>query len=229
MNPSNQIDQFLGLAALTFAVFLVLAAAVEAVLEALRGILGQFIPALKGAVPLDAALVQASEFAPPGGEVAAQLNALRTTAQRMGKTVSSKVSQAVTTADSVLASAADIAKLPSNDRLTVANAMNQAAEMLAQSIDHYERRRILFLRLLSAALGILLCVLTPLDIFAILHDTGVTAFGRIAANQWNGNFGIGEVVTGIAAASGSSYWHDKIDKVRSLKNINQRLAAVTRS
>ena len=230
------MDDFLELVGLAFVIFLVLAAAVEAVMEVLRGFTGKLIPTLKGAISLDDALKQAQEFAPANGQLQARLNAIKTAADRIGADVSTRFTaaqQALDSAGEVLTGAAGMlsgTKIPEK-AAEVTNRITEAADDVAAKISEYERHRILILRLASAVIGIVIAVSAGVDVFQVLSEAGgaPSLFARIKDSYFIvRDLGVGEIITGIAASSGSSYWHDQLDKVRSLKNLQQQAAAIIR-
>ncbi|MGI5850087.1 MAG: hypothetical protein ACOX8Q_08520 [Christensenellales bacterium] len=61
--------------------------------------------------------------------------------------------------------------------------------------------------LITAAMGMLLCVIFRIDMFGALGFTGGTAAATIT----------GQLFTGIAAGSGSNFVHDLIDRLKAKK------------
>lgn len=211
-------DQVLGLAAVLITVLLVLAAAIESVLETLRGFTGKLIPSLKGAMSLDEALKQAREFSDANGELEARLIAIKAAAERINYSIQTSVT-------SINAIAGQAAAAPGAPGASVTHILNDAANEVSSAIGDYERHRILILRVLSAAIGIGLAFLSGIDLLDFVG--AAPGLGSLQVEegpfQW-----VGEVITGVAASGGSSFWHDKLDRVRSVKNINQQLAALMR-
>jgi hypothetical protein len=159
------------------------------------------------------------EFAPAGGEVEARLSALKATAERMNV----DLTQVLTQSDTIIKNVNRTTNFSIPEVATMTREFNAAAEDLSKTIENYERRRILILRIASGVIGSVMCLITSLDIFDILAQAeGFSSLRGFADASY-----VGEAITGIAASSGSSYLHDKLDKVRSLKNVQQSLAGLT--
>jgi hypothetical protein len=148
------VDDLVGTASLLIIVLLVLAAAVESVLEALRGVAGQLIPSLKGAQSLDDALKLAREFSSQGGEVEAQLMAIRAAAERINYSIKRNL-------DGLDDIAAQLTEAPAS---SPTQRMNEAANEVSAAIGEYERRRILILRVVSALIGVGLAFMRVLSV-----------------------------------------------------------------
>jgi hypothetical protein len=209
------VDQLLGTASLLIIVLLVLAAAIESVLETLRGVAGQLLPSLKGAQSLDDALELAREFSAQGGAVEAQPMAIRAAAER----IRYSIKQNLDGLDDIAA------QLAGAQASSLTQRMNEAANEVSAAIGEYERRRILILRVVSAVIGVGLAFISGVDLLDLISSA--PGFGRLQMASGFPSW-IGEVVTGIAASSGSSFWHDQLDRVRSVKNVHQQLAALVR-
>jgi hypothetical protein len=204
---------------LLFFLFLVLAAAVEVILETFRGFLERFgFTWPKGKVSLEEALALAKEFAPDSKELNTKFEAVRTAAAQL-----SQKSQAKLTAlNDVKQHLTQAGVVPEK----LAGELNRIAGEVKAEIEKSERARIFILRLISAGIGCWLAWQTEFYIFDILaKDPNVgTMFPKMVGLK---NDIMNVLVGGMAAAAGSSYWHDKLDKVRSLKGAAENLKKAT--
>jgi hypothetical protein len=104
-------------------------------------------------------------------------------------------------------------------------------------LDANERRRIFVLRILSIGIAITLCGAVNIDAVRSMIQAYPSLFGGLSIYKIeliNGLTSVtplgftakylGIAITGIAAASGSSYWHDQLDKVRNLKGLTDQMA-----
>jgi hypothetical protein len=214
------MESFVALLGLMFFMFLVLAAAVEVILEMFRGLLERFgITWAKGKVSLDDALKLASEFAPDNTDLYTKIEAVKSAAQQITKTASSKIEE-LTKLQADLAGAG----VPVN---VIAAKLNEAANSVKNSLDNNERKRIFFLRLIAAGLGCLLAWLSGFYVFQTLAaDPKAQEMLGSVVDKLQGPW-VNILVAGFAAAAGSSYWHDQLDKVRSLKSVTQEIKKIT--
>ncbi|MEO0250585.1 MAG: hypothetical protein ABIN58_13895, partial [candidate division WOR-3 bacterium] len=103
--------------------------------------------------------------------------------------------------------------------------LNETANSVKDSLENAERKRIFFLRLISAGLGCLLVWLSGFYVFEILSKDPNAS--KWLTSEWLKTDLINILVGGLAAAAGSSYWHDQLDKVRSLKSATQEIKKIT--
>jgi hypothetical protein len=210
------MNSLLGALGTLFFMFLVLAAAVEVILELFRGVLERFgITWARGKVSLDDALKLASEFAPNDSELNTRLQAVRSAAEQIKDDVPGELSaldslkQKLTTVD------------PAGVN-TLAGELNGVATSVKVRLEQSERQRIFILRALAAVVGCLLAWRTNFYVFQILASAP-------EAKDWLGSLKglqsgwLNVLVGGLAAAAGSSYWHDQLDKIRNLKSVAQDL------
>lgn len=201
---------------IVLAVFLVLSAAVESVVDVIRGFTGKLLPALNGAISLDDALRQAQAFAPDNAQLQARLDAIKAAADRVRVDVSGQLNQVKAVAAGITGTLSDAQAAQLTER------MNGLATQVSTAIDNHERHRILLVRLLSGLIGIGIAYSADINAFAILAEQGgerLNFFDDIPT-------AIGILLTGLSAAGGSSYWHDKLDKVRSVKKISEQASGV---
>ena len=83
-------------------------------------------------------------------------------------------------------------------------------------IEAKESNRVFALRIISAVLGVGVAVCAKMDVIAMIGGTS----GGAAAY-------LGYVIAGLAAAGGSSFWHDQLDRVRALKQAGESVASLT--
>lgn len=79
-----------------------------------------------------------------------------------------------------------------------------------------ERRRVATLRILSAAVGIVIALLLQIDTFDII-GTLFPEDVRSLLTTPGGQLG-GMMITGLAASAGSSFWHDQLGRLRAIKD-----------
>jgi hypothetical protein len=185
-----------------FALFMVLAAAVEAVLELGRGTLERIgVTWLKPKTTLEEALALAQAMAPDNQAMGGKLAGLKQAAEQLGQTVKSAVDAAVP---------ADGTTGPAAEKL------NAAAAQVKTALDSDERRRVWVLKLMAAGLGIGLCFVADFRVFQILAAVPETELLLVGLDRLQ-NCWLNYLVGGVAAAAGSNYWHDQLDKVRAVK------------
>lgn len=195
-----------------FALFLVLAAAVEAILEMFRGTLERFgVTWLKGKTSLDEALKLAAEVAPTSDFLKTKLAAIETAAAQI-KEIAEKKKTEFDDVKSSLSQAVGAAAIDE-----AAAKLNRLAQSVKESLEIDERRRIWVLKLLSAALGVALCTYADFHVFEILAATPGASDLLKGLPSMQGEL-LNRLVGGIAAAAGSNYWHDQLDRVRAVKS-----------
>jgi hypothetical protein len=91
-------------------------------------------------------------------------------------------------------------------------------------IEGSEAKRVYVLRLLSCTVCCVLCFIADFNAFEIAADE--IGLKSILNGEASGTPQLafdflkglpGQILTGFAAASGSSYWHDALDKIRAAK------------
>jgi hypothetical protein len=98
-----------------------------------------------------------------------------------------------------------------------------AATLLAvrQKYAEDEARRVSTLRVLSALCGIPLAIAMQIDTFEMLASLFPPGFQNFLSSKTNlalvAHYG-GMALTGFAASAGSSFWHDQLDRVRAAKD-----------
>lgn len=212
------MDSLLALLGVLFFMFLVLATAVEIILEVFRGLLERFgITWVKGKVTIDDALSLANEFATGDTELAAKIQAVKLVAVQIEQKTSEKLQQLDKLGKDLVDASSSIGE--------IALKLNELAASVKAEIDKTERHRIFILRLIATGIGALLIWKTEFYIFDILAKSPEAA-------KWAGEFKwftkLGEqpvwvniLVGSFATAAGSSYWHDQLDRVRKLKVVSK--------
>ena len=205
------MNSLLGVLGTLFFMFLILAATVEVILELFRGTLERFgITWAKGKVSLDDSLKLASEFAPNNTELNTRLQAVRSAAEQIKDKVPAEMTRLATLEQKL--TAVDAAGVN-----TIAGELNGVAASIKVQLEQSERQRIFILRALAAVVGCLLAWRVTFYVFQILasspeaKDWLSTLKGL--QSEW-----LNVLVGGLAAAAGSSYWHDQLDKIRNLKS-----------
>ena len=211
------MTELLAAIGIVIAVFLVLSAAVEAVVEVLRGFTGKAFPSLNGAISLNEALQQAQAFAPANAPLQARLDAIKLAADRIGADVTAHLTAAKNVLNTVSGT------LGEGQAAQLSERINEAANQVTKAIGDHERHRILIVRLVSGVIGIGIAFLADVNAFEFL------TVGTNATNPFRGlaiSPDLAKILTGLSAAGGSSYWHDKLDKVRSAKTLSEQLAGL---
>lgn len=101
-----------------------------------------------------------------------------------------------------------------------AKVLSDAVAAVNAAIDESEVSRILYLRVLSFLVCFGICWTSSFNAFGmvlvsypqLLGETGATAAKATASGIF------GYLATAFAAASGSNYWHDQLDRLRALKS-----------
>ena len=205
----NNISAVLGVLGAYFAILLVLSVSVETILEPIT-----FFKGLQKQVNPDDVVKSVQEWLPEGSGEAAKVVAIQTVAEK------SRINLAELdrTAKSVAANAVETLKQLGLEG-QVDTAKKEIAIKLATLRERYaasQKQRITILRTLSAVIGILIAFALQINTFDILgsffsaevaHTLG-TPVGQIG----------GTLITGLAASSGSSFWHDMLGRVRNIKD-----------
>lgn len=184
--------------------FMILATAVEAILEAFRGLLERLgVSWAKSRVSLEDALLLASEFSDPQSALQTKLQAVKATAEQFADTSKDRLDKL----EAIRTDLKNLTKPADSDAL--AARLTEVANQVKAEFDANDRVKVYILRFAAAVLGCILVLSSEFYVFEIL------TFGIK-----KGGFGtaINVLVGGIAAAAGSSYWHDQIDRLRSLKS-----------
>ncbi|MGH7454733.1 MAG: hypothetical protein ACRENG_25480 [bacterium] len=211
----DQIINALGALGAYFAVVLVLAVAVESVLDTVK--LGGL---LRSRISPEQAMKDVAAWLPDQesqkkAQIAAITNMVsqfKVTAEQIEKQVeqANEIGQKVAEAIGLGNAATELEK-----RL--------AATLLAvrQKYVEDEARRVSTLRILSALCGIPLAVVLQIDTFQLLAGLFPQSFqdflnsGTTLATV--AHYG-GMALTGFASSAGSSFWHDQLDRVRAAKD-----------
>ena len=196
---------------LLFFIFLVLAASVEVILEVFRGVLDALgFTWAQGKMSLGEALRFASEFSPNRSELNTKLQAVKSAAQQIPEKTQGRLDALEVLGEKLQA------QLSPRALELIAAELNALAAVVKTDIESSERRRVFILRLAAALLGCGLVYLVDFYVFRMLANAqeaqGLLASVNGLQAEW-----INVLVGGLAAAAGSSYWHDKLDKVRAIK------------
>lgn len=212
------MENLLSLLGMLFFAFLLLAAAVETVLEVFRGLASAVgLPLLRPNISLEDVLAQADEFAPPSTVLRARAEAMVFAAEQLRSKLQSKLKNLETVRESLRAAGESFDQ--------PAQVLTRLAADIRAELERRERIRIIFLRLLAAGVGCLLVWMTDFYVLKMLGSAPEAApFVRDMQNleaPW-----LNILLGGLGAAAGSSYWHDQLDKIRNLKSAVAGLKAV---
>jgi len=200
--------------------FLVLAAAVEVILENLRGILERIgFTWVRGNITLEESLKLAGEFAQSNTDLNIKLEAVKSAAGQISKRTSEKITELDKLKNDI--STAGI----STDVL--AGRLNAIATAVKNDLEQNEHRRIFWLRLFATGIGCALVYNTQFYVFHMLTQAPEAKEFLSGLTKLNEPW-INTLVGGLAAAAGSSYWHDQLDKIRSLKSAVAQVQAVAK-
>ena len=204
------MDKVIALLGLMFFMFLVLSASVEVILEIFRGLLERFgITWAKGKISLDDALSLAAEFAPAQGDLTTKLQAVKSAASQIRDSSSAKLAAVEELKKQLSAAGANVSD--------IAAELNAVALGIKTQLEKEESQRVFVLRVSAALIGCYLAWYSHFYVFEFLAKSpdAKDFLGTLDSLQapW-----INIVVGGFAAAAGSSYWHDQLDKVRNLKS-----------
>jgi hypothetical protein len=214
------MDSLLGAAALLVALFMIVAAVAEQVLEVFRDLLEQLgLTGLRRGISVDEALRAADLQLDEGDRLAARIEALRALGERFPAEFPAR-REALERLKADLTAAAGPEAIAA-----VAARVAQVAARLRAAGTRAERRRVLVLRALSIALCLLLCWATGFDALQAVASAYPDLLGDspFAQASWPGM-----LATAVAASSGSAFWHDILDRVRATKAATARLSALVR-
>jgi hypothetical protein len=213
MDPLLQI---LGTLGAYFAVMLVLAVAVETILDPLTALLGvlqkkvspeELTKDLQEWLPDDKAKEKAGVMA-----IARFMNQYDKTKEKYLKDAAEVKAIAEQTASAFGVQLSNV-----ESQLTA-----EVTARLYQIRDRYkidERNRIALLRFISAVVGVLLAWLLQIDSFQLLGDLLVKNAAMFSTPLAHAG---GIALSGLAASAGSSFWHDQLGKVRAVKEATQK-------
>ena len=209
MTDINNISAVIGVLGAYFAILLVLAVSVEAILEPFS-----FFKGLQKPVNPDDVLKSVQEWLPEGSGEAAKVVAIQTYAEK----TKLNLVELDATAKQVTSQAAETLKQMGYES-QVNSAQKEIAVKLATLRERYassQKQRITILRSLSAAIGIILAFLLQINTFDLLGSLFSENVLR-SLNTPVGYYG-GIVMTGLAASAGSSFWHDMLGRARNIKD-----------
>lgn len=209
------MENILELLGFLFFMFLVLAASVEVILELFRGSLEFFgFSWQRGKISLDESLKLAKEFSIDSKELNTKLQAVMSAAKQIEKKVEDKINSLGNLKNRLSESGVDFGVISAE--------LDEIAVGIRDELQHSERLRMAILRAIAAALGCLLVWMSEFYVFQILVQSGeIKNWAKILQGlqaDW-----INILVGGFAAAAGSAYWHDKLDKIRNLKAAKQEM------
>ncbi len=204
----DQIMSAIGVIGAYFAVLLVLAVAVEAILDLIK--LGGL---LRERISPEQVMKDVAEWLPQNQQAQAKVAAIthlvsqyQVKSEEVERELAALRSLSTETAAALgLGAAAS----ESEKRLAV------ALHALRKKYTADEAKRVAILRAVSAALGIAIAVALRINTFDLLGPLLPESLAGVIqsdAARWGGM-----LLTGFGASAGSSFWHDKLDKVRAVK------------
>lgn len=227
------MDEYLGLIGLLAFIFFLIATATEAILELFRRPLEWLkITPQKSRMTMEEAVRLSADFIPDGDTQKAKLDAIQAFVKTAGKNIKDKEA-AISQLRSDIAAATDptLKKMVSDKTIALFAEINEL-------LDKDEDYRIRMLRLLSFVIALIICFATGTNAIDIVLQSGTdvlgsalknwyveSADGTPVAKEWVNIFGL--FLTAAASASGSSYWHDQLDKVRKLKSAQAQIGQLS--
>lgn len=212
------MEEFLKQLGAVLAVFFLVSLAVETILESLRGVLAAVgIETLKSKKSLEEAMDEVAEFLPGDQKDVARFEALvsiveKTTGQV--KAVSDKIAEI--RRDLITAVDRD-GKLKVVDREK--EWLADLSAPIRKMMEAKESNRIFALRIISAGIGVAIALIAKINVIALMMPPGSEAQPPSLL--------LACLIVGLAAAGGSSFWHDQLDRVRSLKQAGESVASLT--
>lgn len=205
------MDLILTVVAAMLCLFLVMSAAVEVILETLRGTLESCgFTWVRSKMTLEEALELASQFSVSDSELNLKAQAMKLAAMQ----IKARNESIVSALNGLAGSLVKDNYMCDENR----SRMGELAITIKKELAKSENRRVFILRLLSAIIGCGLAYMCDFHIFRSLAAIpGFTDFMSglvLLDNSWINIF-----VAGLASSAGSSYWHDKLDMVRNLKTV----------
>ncbi|SFE61676.1 hypothetical protein [Roseivivax sediminis] len=202
------MDTDLGAIAAALAIIFLVAVASEILMETLRGAVAALFggvfnsPFFAKTSTFKTALASVQDLLPAENEDAALMLARLRQAEAQARAIASDKTAEIET----LVAAADSAAA-SFGITGVKKEVSNALPGILASVDVQERRRAVFIKICAAAIGVGLCTSAELNAFAPLIEA--------KSGDW------GQVLTGIAAAGGSTFWHEQIERVRGIRTTVQ--------
>lgn len=200
--------------------FLVLAAAVEVMVDMVRGGLERVgIKVLVSRVPLEDALKLAEQL--PGSDPKAieRVKALAIASQDIALKLQEDRERLARIKAHLKDLGADIAP--------ISGELERILLPLRNALERDERLRVYLLRVISAMIGGALVFATDFYILHILADMPSTA-PYLKQADWARSVPLNILVGALGAAAGSSYWHDQLDRIRTLKSAFAELGGISK-
>jgi hypothetical protein len=216
MDLSN-MSTIIGILGAYFAVVFVLSVSVETILEPFT-----VLPWLRRKPNPDDILADLKEWLPKDSDEAGKALAIQKLASDF---TTSNESLKKNVGDLQKIAAEVVNSLGAEAKAKVTETQKELALKFASLRRQYsidEKRRITILRMIAAAIGMLIAWELKIDTFDILGELFPPAV-RDLVTQPNVQLG-GSLITGLAASAGSSFWHDMLARARNLKDTVQQVS-----
>lgn len=234
MNEVSGVLDVLGLLGAYFSVVLVLAVAVETILDSIKlnrwlndkiaiSKWFKFLDVQRKTISPDEAMRDIAFWVPPKSQAEVKIAALNNLVEQSAVALE----QLGKVADAGLQTAQQLVQLGGLTRQEALLRANIAQKLyiMRQVYSAQETERIARLRRVSALLGIGIALLLRLDTFAFLAPLFPTGMQVWMAQPYMVFFGM--VLTGTAASMGSAFWHEQLDKMRAVKQSARTLQSIT--
>ncbi|MCX2710181.1 MULTISPECIES: hypothetical protein [Pseudomonas] len=210
------MDNLIGSLGTIVFLLLVLSTAVEMILEVFRGGL-EFVGVnfAKGKLTLEEALTFTNEFMPQANPVTSQVHALKVVTSQFKKRAEAQIEDIKNIEALLGGGVAAEAYSP------VVEKIQGIASDVRDIVNREERNRVFILRAISGVIGCVVVLCSDFYIFElVLGSLSKYGFEGVGYSEVWRSPTLNVIVGGLAASAGSSYWHDKLDKVRNLKELS---------
>lgn len=218
----EDLANILGIIGAYFAVLLVLAVAVETILEPIK-----LFEGLRKKVSPEQALKDVKDWLPEGSDA----NSKAISIANFMSEYKIKKSNLLTEGKEFTDAAKESLKAFGMTDKDFESGEHKLAEMLAELRKQYaqsEEKRIKLLRLFSGIAGVAIALLLQIDTFVLLGDLTKGFLESVPEGmELIVHYG-GMVITGVAASAGSSFWHDQLGRIRAVKETAQQVKETTK-
>lgn len=205
--------EWLETAGVLVAIFFLISLAVETILESFRGALSALgIEWLKSKQTLQEALNEVAMFLPAEQKDFARFQALVTKIAESPAKVADVMTKIDTIKQQIEKAVDPAARLAILDKEK--EWLATASAPLKEVLEQREANRIFALRFISAVIGVAVAWMSHIDVIQIASGSDTA-----------GNPLLAYLLAGLAAAGGSSFWHDQLDRLRAIKEIRQSIAS----
>jgi hypothetical protein len=213
MNGTTDLLNLLGILGAYFAILLILAVAVETILEPLTALLG---PWLRKKISPEQAMKDVADWLPKDSDKEAKAQALLNLTEEYGVKKEDLTKRLTEVKNQFDTTSSEFGINFDEAEAKVAVGISE----IRKKFQANEQVRIAILRFLSATAGVVIALYVQVDSFELLRGLIPDSFYAMFADP-NTLHVAGMILTGLAASAGSSFWHDQLAKIRNLKETTQ--------